>query len=106
MRTLGLAVCLSLAATAAWAQDGARYIDPSPVNFERPFQHDAVRVREAAAPRIEPIPIESWLANGRKIEGLRTRANPPAAVELDAEALQKLFKDVLPRVNEDDQQGR
>lgn len=94
-RLAALAFCLG--ASPAFAQDG-RYVDPAPVNFERPFLYDGMRARPLPAPKSEPIPIEEWLANGRTIEGLQRKAEPPR-MTLDGKFLQDLFKD-LPQVTE------
>ncbi len=79
MRVVGLILALSIASAApALAQSQGRTVDPTPVNFERPFLYDGVKAQTAPEPRQEPIPIEEWLANGRKIEGIRNRPSPPS----------------------------
>jgi len=100
VRVFGLILLLSAATAApALAQTSGRFVEPAPVNFERPFLYDGMKAIEPPSPRLEPIPIEEWLANGRKIDGLRERPSPPS-MELDAETLQNLFKDDLPRLQD------
>lgn len=99
MKRLAL-FAVMFAAAPAVAQEG-RYVDPSPVNFERPFLYDGVRARGLPEPKGEPIPIDEWLANGRTIEGLPRKAEPPKMV-LDEKLLRDLFRDDLPSLTEPD----
>lgn len=95
-------LALALLATPAVAQEG-RFVDPQPVNFDRPFLFDGVRARERlpgpveeSRPRAQPVPIDVWLANGRTLEGLGSKLPPPPAMEMDAESLRNLFRNLLP----------
>ena len=98
MRPLLLAASICACALPALAQEG-RFVDPQPVDFDQPFQFDGLRVRDGAPPqpRSVGIPIEQWLANGRKVEGLRQAAPPNRTLDaLDGKALQELFQNLLP----------
>ena len=101
---LALALLFAAAALPAFAQEG-RFVDPQPVNFDAPFLYDGVRTRplpyQGGATRdggpTKGIPIEQWLANGRKMEGLREAAPPQRTLDvLDGERLRELFQDLLP----------
>lgn len=98
MRVFGLVMAISLTpAAAALAQPTGRFVEPTPVNFDRPFQYDGVKAQNLPTRPAEPIPIEAWLANGRKVEGLRSQPTPvdPRSIEM-----RELFKDVLPSIVE------
>jgi hypothetical protein len=106
MRSAALALLIAFTAAPALAQDG-RFVDPQPVDFDRPFQFDGMKARFAPGAgasglrnedgTTQGIPIEDWLANGRKVEGLAVRREPKTEIDVrDATMLRELFKDFLP----------
>ena len=85
MRFLILAMIAASAATAAVAQDGSTFDNPTPVNFDQPFLYDAVKVNTIinkrasqtevivldGSRRLTPqtTPIEIWLRENPKMTG-------------------------------------